>query len=113
MKAAVKNPKLTTFTESAFSAWTLFAESATECGSNLTMDCVLQKAADHDDWTAGGLYPSHSLKAGASASPCIALVRLTPTGFVYDEKATAPTAGDAPFNCDPDNVKTVKSYETS
>jgi ABC-type branched-subunit amino acid transport system substrate-binding protein len=111
VKAAVSNPKITTFTSSAFSAWTLFAESATECGSNLTLDCVLQKAADHDDWTAGGLYPKHSLKAGASASPCIALVRLTPTGFVYDEKVTAPTPGDAPFNCDPANVKTVKSYE--
>jgi ABC-type branched-subunit amino acid transport system substrate-binding protein len=113
VKAAVKNPKLTTFTSSAFSAWTLFAQSATECGSNLTMDCVLQKAADHNDWTAGGLYPAHSLKAGAAASPCIALVRLTPTGFVYDEKVTNPTPGDAPFNCDPDNVKTVKSYQTS
>jgi hypothetical protein len=113
VKAAVSNPKITTFTSSAFSAWTLFAQSATACGSTLTVDCVLQKAADHDDWTAGGLYPAHSLKAGASASPCIALVRLTPTGFVYDEKATAPTAGDAPFNCDPENVKTVKSYQTS
>ena len=112
VKAAVSNPKITTFTASAFSAWTLFAESATECGSTLTLDCVLQKAADHDDWTAGGLYPSHSLKAGADASPCIALVRLTPTGFVYDAKATAPTSGDAPFNCDPDNVKKVKSYES-
>ena len=112
VKAAVSNPKLTTFTTSAFSAWTLFAESATECGSNLTLDCVLQKAADHTDWTGGGLYPAHSLKAGASASPCIAVVRLTPTGFVYDEKVTNPTAGDAPFNCDPENVKTVKTYES-
>jgi hypothetical protein len=112
VKAAVSNPKLTTFTSSAFSAWTLFAESATECGSTLTVDCVLEKAANHDDWTAGGLYPAHSLKAGAKASPCIALVRLTPTGFVYDEKVTAPTPGDAPFNCDPENVKDVKSYES-
>jgi ABC-type branched-subunit amino acid transport system substrate-binding protein len=113
VKSAVKNPKLTTFTLSSFSAWLLFAQSATACGSNLTLDCVLQKAADHDDWDAGGLYPSHSLKAGAKASPCIALVKLTPTGFVYDEKVTDPTEGDAPFNCDPENVKDVKSYASS
>ena len=113
VRAAVSNPKLTTFTLSAFSAWTLWAQSATACGSNLTVACVLDKAQNHDSWTAGGLYPAHSLKAGANASPCIALVRLTPTGFVYDSKATAPTSGDAPFNCDPANIKTVKSYLTS
>ncbi|HEX4430710.1 MAG TPA: ABC transporter substrate-binding protein [Frankiaceae bacterium] len=113
VRSAVPNAKLTTFTLSAMSAWTLWAQSATECGSTLTMDCVLAKASNHDDWTAGGLYPSHSTKAGALASACIALVKLTPTGFVYDEKATNPTSGDAPFNCDPNNVKTVKSYLTS
>jgi hypothetical protein len=113
IKSAVSNPKLTTFTLSAMSAWTLWAQSATACGSNLTVQCVLDKAQSHDDWTAGGLYPPHSTKAGASASACIILVRLTPTGFVYDKKATNPTSGDGPFNCDPDNVKTVKSYLTS
>jgi ABC-type branched-subunit amino acid transport system substrate-binding protein len=110
VKSAVKNPKLTTFTLSSFSAWLLFAQSATACGSNLTMDCVLQKAADHDDWDAGGLYPAHSVKAGAHASPCVAIVELTPNGFVYNEKITDPTSGDGPFNCDPENVKTVKTY---
>ena len=113
VKAAVSNPKLTTFTLSAFSAWTLWAQSATACGSTLTVECVLAKAQNHTDWTAGGLYPAHSLEPNAPASPCIALVRLTPTGFVYDKKATNPTSGDAPFNCDPANVRTVKSYITS
>ena len=113
VRSAVPNAKLTTFTLSAMSAWTLWAQSATECGSTLTMDCVLSKASSHDNWTAGGLYPAHSTKAGALASACIALVRLTPNGFVYDAKATNPTSGDAPFNCDPNNVKTVKSYLTS
>ena len=91
VKSAVPNAKLTTFTLSAMSAWTLWAQSATACGADLTQDCVLHKAQSHDDWTAGGLYPPHSTRAGALASPCIALVRLTPTGFVYDKKATDPT----------------------
>ncbi len=111
VKAAVSNPKLTTFTLSSFSAWLLFAQSAEACGSTLTVDCVLQKAGSVSDWTAGGLYPKYDLRAGhRHASPCIALVKLDSNGFSYDEKATQPTSGDGPFNCDPENVKTVKTY---
>ena len=112
VRAAVTNPKLTTFTLSSFSAWTLWAQSATACGDNLTMDCVLAKAKAHTDWTAGGLYPKQNIQTGA-ASPCIAIVRLTTNGFVYDDKVTAPTSGDEPFNCDPQNLKQVKTYVTS
>ncbi|HEX4016157.1 MAG TPA: ABC transporter substrate-binding protein [Frankiaceae bacterium] len=111
VKAAVSNPKLTSFTLSSFNAWLLFAESAKACGSNLTMDCVLKNAKNHTDWTAGGLYPPQNLVTG-EASPCIALVKLTTDGFVYDQKVTAPTANDFPFNCDPQNVKKVKTYVT-
>ena len=110
VKSAVSNPKLTSFTLSSFNAWALWAQSATACGDNLTMDCILQKAKAHTDWTAGGLYPPQNLETGA-ASACIALVRLTPTGFVYDKKVTAPT--DGAFNCDPENLKKVKTYVTS
>ncbi len=111
VKAAVANPKLTAFTDSSFSAWLLWAQSATECGSNLTSACVLEHAQKHTDWTAGGLYPAHSTALGAKASPCIAIVKLTPTGFVYDKSVTRPT--DGVFNCDPENVKTVKTYQTT
>jgi hypothetical protein len=112
VKAAVTNPKLTTSTLSSFSAWLLFAESAKACGSNLTMDCILKNAKDHTDWTAGGLYPSQNLVTG-QASPCIAIVKLTTTGFQYDEKVTDPTKGQEPFNCSPDNLKHVKTYVTA
>jgi hypothetical protein len=112
IRSATPNAKLTSFSLSSMNAWLLWAESAKACGSNLTMDCVLSKAKNHTDWTAGGLYPPQNLVTG-NASPCIALVKLTPTGFVYDEKATDPTKGQEPFNCDPDNVKQVKTYVTS
>ena len=57
----------------AFSAWPLWAESATECGSDLTVKCVLQKAGAHKDWTAGGLYtargtPTRPTSSSRSAS---------------------------------------------
>ncbi len=108
---AVPNGKLTTFTTSSMSAWLLWAVSAKACGANLTVDCVLQKAKSQTAWDAGGLYPKQNLVPGQShASPCIALVKLTSSGFAYDEKLTQPTSGDAPFNCDPANVKSVKTY---
>jgi hypothetical protein len=106
---AVPNAKLTSFTLSSFNAWLLWAQSATACGDTLTVDCILAKAKANTDWTGGGLYPHLNLQTGA-ASSCVALVRLTPTGFVYDEKVTNPTKGDEPFNCDPENLKQVKTY---
>ncbi|HEX4018509.1 MAG TPA: ABC transporter substrate-binding protein [Frankiaceae bacterium] len=110
---AVPSAKLTSFTLSSMSAWLLWAESAKSCGSTLTVNCVLQKAQTNSDWTAGGLYPKQDLRPGQQhASPCIAMVKLTTSGFVYDEKVTNPTSGDAPYNCNPDNVKKVKTYVT-
>ncbi len=58
-----------------------------------------------------GTFPPQNLVTG-EASPCVALVRLTTDGFVYDQKVTSPTPGDGPFNCDPQNVKHVKTYVT-
>ena len=51
VKSAVKNPKLTTFTDSSFSAWTLFAQSATACGDNLTHGLrIAARPPTHTDW---------------------------------------------------------------
>ncbi len=109
IKDAVSSPKLTEFTLSAMSAWLLWAQSAKDCGDNLTQDCILQKAGDHTDWDAAGLYAPHSTKADADASPCITIVQLKPTGFIYDKEATKPDQGS--FNCAANNVLPVKTYE--
>jgi ABC-type branched-subunit amino acid transport system substrate-binding protein len=109
VKSAVSNPKLTEFTLSAFSAWTLWAKSATECGADLTQDCILQKAGSLTNWDAGGLYAPHSTLAGAAASPCITIVQLLPTGFVYAKDVTQPNQGS--FNCEANNVLPVKTYQ--
>ena len=101
----------TDFTAMAFSAWALWAQSATECGSNLTVACVLQKAGAHKDWTAGGLYtPRDTSPTNQQQPQCFTLLKLTPTGFVYDEKATRPN--NDIFNCSPDNVvRLSKTYQ--
>jgi ABC-type branched-subunit amino acid transport system substrate-binding protein len=108
VKSAVPGAKLTEFTLSAMSAWTLWAQSATDCGANLTQDCILQKAAGHTDWDAGGLYAPHSTSADAKSGACITIVQMTPKGFVYAKDVTQPNQGS--FNCEANNVLTVKTY---
>ncbi len=107
--SAVSNAKLTEFTLSAMSAWTLWAQSATQCGADLTQDCILQKAGSLTNWDAGGLYAPHSTMANADASPCITIVELKPTGFVYAKDVTKPDQGS--FNCQANNVLPVKTYQ--
>jgi ABC-type branched-subunit amino acid transport system substrate-binding protein len=111
LSASISSPKLTSFTMTGFNAWLLWAKSAEQCGSNLTQDCVLQKAGSYSSWTAGGLFPPVSTMPGKQhSSDCTLLMRLTPNGFVYDKKVTAPN--DGPYNCDPKNVATVDSFES-
>jgi Periplasmic binding protein len=106
MNAGLENPKFTSFTGLAFSAWTLWAKSATDCGADLTTQCILAKAGSHTDWDAGGLFPPNSTIPGKQTqSDCVLLVRLTPKGFVYDKKVTQPNKG--PYNCDPRNLVSV------
>jgi ABC-type branched-subunit amino acid transport system substrate-binding protein len=101
----------TDFTASAFSSWLLWAKSATECGSSLTVDCVLAKAGANRNWSAGGLYPAHDVDpANRHMTGCFLLMRVTTNGFVYDKQATQPNQGI--YNCSPDNVATLsKTYQ--
>jgi hypothetical protein len=110
LQAGVANPKYTDFTALAFNAWTLWAKAATACGSTLTVNCVLQKAGTEKAWTGGGLFPpSDTDPNNKKVSPCALLIRLTPSGWVYDKKATSPDNGV--YNCDPKNVSQVNSFQ--
>lgn len=88
----------------ALSAYLLFARAATECGSELTRACLLEKASAVTDWTAGGLHAPQDV-SGQRPSDCFLLVEPTGDGFAYDEEMTGPT--DGIFNCEPDNVVEV------
>jgi len=103
MNAGLSKPKFTSFTGLAFSAWTLWAQSASQCGGDLTQECVLAKAGAHTDWDAGGFFPPHTTAPGKqTVSDCFLLVRLTPQGFVYDKDATKPNRGV--YNCGAQNL---------
>ncbi len=87
---------------SAWAAWLLFAQSATECGDGLTVDCVISKATKDTKYTAGGILAPVDLSNPTAATPCVAVMSVDANGFAYEEDLTQPT--DSIFNCDPDNV---------
>jgi hypothetical protein len=94
---------LSGFSDFSLSAWLLWAKSATECGSTLTVDCVLQKAAAHPTWDAGGFAaPFNTDPKQLSYADCFLMIDVTKAGFTYDKALTQPNQGL--FNCDPKNV---------
>jgi hypothetical protein len=83
------------------SSWLLFAQAATECGSDLTAECLLEAAEGQSDWTGGGLH-SRQTPGNTVPSPCFLILGLDEDGFFYNEEATAPDEGI--YNCADDNV---------
>ena len=95
----------------ALTAWLLWAVSAKACGSQLTGDCVIQKAGALTNWTAGGLMAPVDTHVGEGVlSQCFVLLKATPAGFVLAPDVTMPNTGI--FNCDPANVVAVTNTHT-
>jgi hypothetical protein len=88
----------------ALSSYLLFAQAATECGSELTAECLLENAEAAADWTGGGLHAPQT-PGNEVPSDCYLLLGLESSGFFYNEEATEPT--DGVYNCSPDNVMTL------
>lgn len=101
--------------EEAAEAWLLWAKSASACGANLTVSCVLNNAAAQKNWSAGGIQaPVAKLtmsNENPQPSPCFALLRAKPSGFVYDKAITRPT--HSIWNCNPKNVYSFTSKQIS
>jgi hypothetical protein len=94
------------FDEEGAESWLLWAKSASACGTNLTVSCVLDKAAATKNWDAGGIQaPVAQLtmsNENPQPSPCFALLKAEPNKFVYDKAVTQPT--QSIWNCNPKNV---------
>ena len=92
--------------EEGAESWLLWAKSASACGANLTVSCVLSHAAATKNWDAGGIEaPVAQLTMSndnPQPSPCFALLKAEPNKFVYDKAITRPT--QSIWNCNPKNV---------
>jgi hypothetical protein len=92
--------------EEGAEAWLLWAKSASACGAQLTVSCVLSHAAAEKNWSAGGIQaPVAQLSMSnqnPQPSPCFALLKAGPTTFSYDKAITQPTKSI--WNCSPKNV---------
>lgn len=90
----------------AISSWLLFAQAATECGSDLTAACLLESAADAAGWDGGGLHAPQT-PGNTDPSNCFLVIGLGPDGFSLNEEATQADQGL--YNCDSKNVIALKN----
>ena len=101
--------------EEAAEAWLLWAKSASACGANLTVSCVLNNAAAEKNWSAGGIQaPVAKLtmsNENPQPSPCFAILQAKPSGFVYQKAITQPT--QSIWNCNPKNVYTFTPQQVT
>jgi hypothetical protein len=92
--------------EEAAESWLLWAKSASACGANLTVSCVLKNAAAQKNWSAGGIEAPQAQLTMSNENPvpgpCFAILQATPKGFVYSKSVTQPT--QSIWNCNPKNV---------
>ncbi len=101
--------------EEAAEAWLLWAKAASACGVNLSVSCVLNNAAAQRDWSAAGIEaPVAQLTMSDQnphSSPCFALLRAKPSGFVYDKALTQPT--QSIWNCNPKNEYELTRHQVA
>lgn len=82
-----------------FSAWLLFARAASECGADLTRDCVWEHASQIEEWTGGGLHARQDLTANRS-SECFVEIEATDGEF----RIVDVGANEGIFHCAEENV---------
>ncbi|UGQ12625.1 ABC transporter substrate-binding protein [Yinghuangia sp. ASG 101] len=73
--------KLTYPAIKAFSAWLLFAKSASSCGDDLTRKCVYDAALKETSWTGGGLQAPTDLSNNDRAVTCFNVEKATTDGW--------------------------------
>ncbi len=112
------DPKIALLGLQSFSSWLLFATAANTCGESndgeLTRACVLEAAADIDDWTAGGLHVATDPgPEGGTNVECGMLLTVTEDGTferLYPEIGSDDDAGDG-FACDEGTIVAVPENE--
>ncbi len=114
----VEDGKVGTLGLHAVSAWLLFVTAANACGEMndgvLDRTCILEQAAEQEDWTAGGLHgPTDPARQGeAETSPCGLLVIAKDGKFerLYPELGGEGDDGDG-YHCPDDGVSRIPDNE--
>jgi ABC-type branched-subunit amino acid transport system substrate-binding protein len=103
MRTDAPGDTIDTNDEYAVDAWLLFAKSASACGADLTVSCVLDHAAAQRGWTGGGVYApiAHLALSNERPTPsdCFLLMQVKGSTFSYDKADTQPNAQI--WHCDP------------
>ncbi|MGA4538658.1 ABC transporter substrate-binding protein [Uniformispora flossi] len=100
-----KNGRMVYFNYAGLNAWLLWAASVKDCGADVTVECVLDKAK-RPGWTGGGLFAPNDVGPldQMHANGCFTMTKLDKDkGFPVDMDVTKPNT-DTIFNCSPDNV---------
>lgn len=93
------------------SAWLLFATAAKDCGDQndgvISRDCILERAAEQKDWTAGGTHVPTD-PGGDEPPECGMLMVVKGDGFerLWPEIGGEDDDQDG-FHCPPDSIATV------
>ncbi len=85
----------------AASSFLFWAQASSNCGAELTRECVLEEMASINEWTAGGLHAAAD-PGGNHPPSCNTILKLEGTEYVR----VVPTE-PASFECDPAWVSTV------
>jgi len=97
--------------ELAATSWVLFAKSATACGAELTVSCVLNHAAAQKNWSAGDIQSPVAQLAMSDQNPtpsdCFTMVQLQGGKFTWDKSLTKPN--NQIWHCDPKTLIHVSS----
>ena len=80
-KQYVPDGEVNSLAVAGWSAWLLFAQSARDCGSQLTRKCVLDNAAKNKAWTAGGVQPPVDLSDKTSKRVCFTVEHASSSGW--------------------------------
>jgi ABC-type branched-subunit amino acid transport system substrate-binding protein len=102
LKQYVPKGKIAYLGVQGWSSWLLFAQAATECGADLTRDCVWDKISKVKDWTGGGLHAAQDV-ADTTPGDCYALEQVENGKFTLAD--INPNEGI--YSCDPKNVVTL------
>lgn len=83
--------KITLPAVKAFSAWLLFAESAADCGDDLTRKCAYDAAVKEKSWTGGGLQAPVDLSDKDRRVTCFNVMQATADGWTSADFNIGPS----------------------